>query len=311
MSKIKDLKEKERLTVRLMVKGCTKGITSKGSPYLNLSLQDDTGTIEGKFWDVKPEEEAQIKIGHVQEIVCEVLEYNHSLQLRVTKIEDIPQEGLDLSQYVLSSTISEAESSARIEGYLKSFTNENYRILVTGMLQKAGERFYQYPAASKIHHGYLGGLAEHTLGMAAVAEDICGLYPQLDRDLLIAGVLTHDIGKVAELGGVIQSEYTEEGKLTGHISIGHAWLVEVADAAGLGSSEEAILLRHLVLSHHGKLEYGSPMMPEVPEAEVLSLIDNLDARLNTLKSALDGVKPGQWTQRIFALENRQFYKPKH
>jgi 3'-5' exoribonuclease len=173
-----------------------------------------------------------------------------------------------------------------------------------------GEKFFQYPAASKIHHGYMGGLAEHTLGMAAVAEDICSLYPQLNRDLLIAGVLVHDLGKTAELGGLIQSEYSEEGKLCGHISIGHAWLVEVADEKGLATAEETLLLRHMILSHHGKLEYGSPMTPEIPEAEVLSLIDNLDARLNTLKTALEGVKPGQWTSRIFALENRQFYKPR-
>ncbi len=178
------------------------------------------------------------------------------------------------------------------------------------MLDKVNEKFYKYPAASKIHHGYMGGLAEHTLGMAAVAEDIASLYPQLDRDLLIAGVLIHDLGKTAELGGLIQSEYSEEGKLTGHISIGHAWLVEVADEKGLADTEEALLLRHMVLSHHGKLEYGSPITPEIPEAEVLSLIDNLDARLNTLKNALAGIKPGQWTQRIFALENRQFYKPR-
>jgi 3'-5' exoribonuclease len=217
---------------------------------------------------------------------------------------------VDLSEYVMSSRMSREEQKQKINGYICSISNANLKTLVQGMYDKVGKKFYDYPAASRIHHNYLGGLAEHTLGMAALADDVAGLYPFLNRDLLISGVLVHDLGKTAELGGVISSEYTEEGRLTGHISIGHGWLMEVAEQKGLEHTEEALLLRHMILSHHGKQEFGSPVLPEVPEAEALSLIDNMDARMNTLNQTLSTVKPGQWSQRLFALENRQFYRSK-
>lgn len=310
MTKIKDLREKDRMTLPLLIKSCVKGVTSKGSPYLNLQLQDNTGLIDGKLWDAGAKDLEETKAGHVEEVSFEVLEYNHSLQLRVNYIRDLDQDSVDLSQYVMSSALTQEDLKNRFNGYLNSLTNENYRKLVAAMLKRCEKRFFQYPAASRIHHNYMGGLAEHTLGMAALAEDVAGLYPNLDRDLLIAGVLVHDMGKTAELGGLISSEYTEEGKLIGHISIGHAWLLEEADRLGIADSEEAILLRHMVLAHHGKHEFGSPVLPEIPEAEALFLIDNMDARMNTLRQTLKNVRPGTWSQKVFALDNRQFYKPK-
>lgn len=167
-----------------------------------------------------------------------------------------------------------------------------------------------YPAASRIHHNWLGGLSEHSLSMAQMADEVCKHYPQLNRDLLIAGILIHDVGKTEEMSGPLATEYTLAGKLEGHISIANGWLSEVANEKGLADSEEAVLLHHMILSHHGQYEYGSPVLPQIQEAEVLYLLDNLDARMNTLKQALDQTKPGEWTSKLFALENRQFYKPK-
>lgn len=308
MPNVKDFKEHDKICQNLLIKSSVKGVTTKGSPYLILQLQDASGTIEGRFWDATGEKAAGVVAGHVEQIIGEVLEYNHNLQMRVSEVVDIDQSSVDFSAFIRSSRMSTQEQKEQIAGYLSSFSNANLRTLVSGMLNKVGDAFYEYPAASKIHHSYRGGLAEHTLGMAKLAEEVAGLYPQLNRDLLLAGVLVHDLGKTAELGGLVSSEYTEEGKLIGHISIGHGWLMEVAQQAGLEKSEEAILLRHMILSHHGKMEYGSPVMPEIPEAEALFLIDNMDARMNTLKQVLDGVKSGSWSQRIFALDNRQFYK---
>ncbi len=310
MTKIKELKEKDRVTLDLLVKSCTKGTTNKGASYLNLVLQDDTGNIDGKFWDAKADDLENVKAGRVQRVSFEVLEYNRNLQLRVFKVEDLDQTDIDYSQYVMTSGISQDEIKEKVQTLVVSIKNENIRILMEGMLEKVGKKFYQYPAASRIHHNYMGGLAEHSLGMAELAEKVCSLYPLLNRDLLIAGVLLHDMGKTAELGGLISAEYTEEGKLIGHISICQGWLMEVASSKGLENTEEAILLRHLILSHHGKMEFGSPVLPAIPEAEALFLIDNMDARMNTLRQQLDGVKPGMWTQKIFSLDNRQFYKTK-
>ncbi len=311
MTKIKDFHEKDRLVQNLMIKTCTKGSTPKGAPYLSMVLQDNTGTVEAKLWDARPEDEANAVPGTVCRFSFEVQQYNHAPQLRINQLTPVDQSTLDLSEYILTSSIDEASAKKQMRKWLDSIQNPVYRQLVSGMFARVGEAFFQYPAASRIHHGYLGGLAEHTLGMASLAQDVAELYPQLDRDLLISGVLIHDMGKIAELGGLISGEYSTEGKLTGHISICHGWLMEVAQDKGLADREETLLLRHMVLSHHGHLEFGSPVLPEIPEAEALSLIDNMDARMNTLRSALDAIEPGTWTQRLFALENRQFYKAKN
>ncbi len=310
MTKINEMKEKNRYEQPLLIKGCTKGVSKNGSPYLNLQLQDDTGTIDAKLWDAKESDEEQIIVGHVAMISCEALEYNKNIQLRVNHVKDMDQSQVALEDYVISSSIPRAVSEQQIRFLLDSFKNENLKKLTAGMLKKVGNRFYEYPAAARIHHNFLGGLAEHTLGMVKAAEEICKLYPQLNRDLLVAGAIVHDLGKTSELSGPFTTEYTEAGKLIGHISIGQGWMAEVAADLGLTDSEEAILLRHMILSHHGQYDYGSPVLPEIQEAEVLYLLDNLDARMNTLRQSLQSVKAGEWTQKIFALENRMFYKPK-
>lgn len=308
---ISDFQEKESLELPLLIKSITKGITQKGAPYASVILQDKTGTIDGKIWDIKPEQEAAITIGQVEKISCEVLKYNNSLQLRIHKIEPMNQNEIDLSEYVIASKVSKDDLKEAITSTIASIQNKNYQALINGLYEMAGEAFYEYPAASKNHHSFLGGLATHVVGMVKLANALCELYPQLNRDLLVSGVLAHDLGKMIELSGPITTEYTLEGKLTGHISILHGRLMQIADELNIGESEEAILLRHCVLSHHGQLEYGSPVVPLVQEAEVLSFIDNLDARLNTLESALESITPGEFTQRIFAMENRAFYKPKN
>ena len=308
MAKIKEFKEKERYTMNLLVKSVVKGVTQKGSPYLNLVLQDNTGTIDGKLWDASEADMANARPGHVEKLSFEVLDYNNALQLRVNRITDLDQDLVDLSEYVMTSPVEIEELKARINGYINSITNPTLKALVSGMHEKTGKKFYDYPAASRIHHNYLGGLAEHTLGMADIAETIAGQYPVINRDLLIAGVLVHDVGKTVELGGLVSNEYTLEGKLTGHISIAHGWLMETAEKLGLQEKEETLLLRHMILSHHGRQEFGSPVLPALPEAEALFLIDNIDAKMNTLKQALATVKPGQWTPRMFSLDNRAFYK---
>ena len=308
MTKIREFKEKQRYTMNLLVKNVVKGVTQKGAPYLSLVLQDNSGTIDGKLWDASAEDMEAAKPGHVEQLSFEVLDYNNALQLRVHSIQDLDQEPIDLSEYVMASPVAVSELKTRINGYISSITNPVLQKLVKGMYEKVGRTFFDYPAASRIHHNYLGGLAEHTLGMANLAEYIAGAYPFLNRDLLIAGVLIHDMGKTAELGGLVSNEYTLEGKLIGHISIGHGWLMETAESLGLAHETETMLLRHMILSHHGKHEFGSPVLPEIPEAEALYLIDNIDSRMVSLRSALETVKPGQWSQKMFAFDNRQFYK---
>ncbi|MDY5252230.1 MAG: HD domain-containing protein [Erysipelotrichaceae bacterium] len=308
---INDFKSKESVKMPLLVKSVLNGVTQKGAKYLSLVFQDKSGSIDGKFWDVSEAQASIIKAGHVYEVIGEVLEYNKSLQLRVNHLNEIDESKIDLNDFVMVSNVPQDVLHNKIDQALASLQNPNYHLLVKTIYEEIGSAFYQYPAAAKIHHSFLGGLATHVTGMIDVADALCKLYPSINRDLLVSGIMMHDIGKMVELSGPIMTEYTLEGKLLGHISIMQAKIMEVAKRLQLEKSEEAILLRHMVLSHHGHYEYGSPVLPMVKEAEILYLIDNLDARINTLDSALEQIKPGEFTSKLFALENRQFYKPKH
>ncbi len=309
MTKISEMKQQERYNIPLLIKDVKNGTTAKGAPYLTITVADNSGMIDGKFWDVKPTDLEQIHVGHVAEISFEVLDYKNILQLRINHVEDLDQNNVDLSQYVAQSNSSQADREAKVRAFVSRMQNETLRTLTIAMLEKVEERYYTYPAASKIHHNFLGGLSEHSLSMAEMCDQIADHYPQLNRDLLIAGALVHDVGKTIEMSGPVTTEYTLEGKLEGHISIANGILTEVADGLGLEGKEETTLLHHMILSHHGHYEFGSPVLPMLQEAEVLCLVDNLDARMNTLAQALGNTKEGEWTSKLFALENRQFYKP--
>lgn len=310
MVKINEFEEHMKLQQPLLVKDVKNGTTSKGSPYLSLTLQDKTGTIDGKFWDVKENEQALIQAGKILKFSFEVLLYKDKLQLRMNHVEEISEDEYNLEDFVISSDHSEVERRSLTQSLINSIQNDVYRKLVIGMLSYVGDKFFTFPAASKIHHGWKGGLSDHSLSMATLADELCKHYPQLDRDLLVSAALIHDVGKTAELSGPVTTEYTLEGKLEGHISLANAWLSEVSEKLGVQDREETVLMHHMILSHHGKMEYGSPVAPMIIEAEALYLIDNMDARLTSLKMALDAIKPGTWTSRMFQFENRQFYKHK-
>ncbi len=311
MSKlIENFVSKDSINQPLLIKGVLKGATDKGAPYLTITLQDKSGSIHAKLWNVNSSEEEIAKVGKVVLITGDVIEYNNALQLRIRSISPLNQESVSMDDFVMTADISKEALKKKINTAISSINNINYRNMVIKIYEKVGDDFYDYPAAARIHHSFLGGLAVHITDMVKLGNVICELYPQLNSDLLIAGILTHDIGKMIEFSGPITTEYTLEGKLTGHISIMHGKLMEVSKELNIEDSEEAILLRHMVLSHHGQYEYGSPVLPQLQEAEVLYIIDNLDARLNTLETALKQTKPGFFTPRIFSLENRSFYKPK-
>ncbi len=311
MKKIKDFQEKDKLQQPMLIKNMIKGVTQKGSPYASVTLQDSTGTIEGKMWDLNPTQEALIKVGSVQDVSFEILRYNNVLQAKVHQIALIDESAVELDQFLITSSLSEEELRNEIDTVIKSIKNDCYRTILEELFKEFGNRFYQYPAATKNHHSFLRGLATHVLGMIKLAEQMCILYPQLSRDLLLSGVIVHDLGKTVELSSAFSPEYTLEGKLTGHISIMHGKVMEIAKRCNFEDSEEAVLLRHCILSHHGQYEYGSPVLPQLQEAEVLSFIDNIDARLNTLETALGSVEEGTFTPRIYAMEQRSFYKPKN
>lgn len=308
--KVIDYKEGEHLNEKLLITAITKGATNSGSPYLTLNLQDDSKSIEAKMWDVKAEIEKELEVGKVYQFEFDVILYRSALQLKIVKVLPVIQSEINKEEFIFKSPIAKDDMRQEIHDIVNRIHNTNIAAIVVGMLNYFGDKFYEYPAASKIHHSFMGGLATHTLGMLKVGLALSEIYPDIDKDYLVAGILLHDLGKIEELSSPIVTEYTTEGKLLGHISICSAVLYEVGKELKLEDSQELLILRHMVLAHHGQLEYGSPIRPMTLEAELLYLIDNIDSRINTILKALEPLKVGEFTPKIFALENRTFYKHK-
>ena len=189
-------------------------------------------------------------------------------------------------------------------------TNPYLRRIVHNILKKYQEAFFEFPAAKRHHHAFVGGLSFHTVSMLRLAKAIATQYTQINRSLLYSGVILHDIGKTMELTGAIGTEYTLKGNLLGHIVIMDEEITKACEELDIDENQEdVLLLKHLVLAHHGKLEYGSPVRPQLLEAEVLHHIDLLDATITMMSNALDKTEPGAFSERVFGLDNRSFYKP--
>lgn len=305
---VKDYCEGERVQTNLLISNIVKGTTNSGAPYLSLTLQDSSKAIEAKLWDVKPELASQIEVGKVYDFDIEIIKYKNNLQAKVLKVMPIAQNSINIDDFLFKSPISKDELRNTIQDGINQIKNENIARIVSSMLNFYSSDVYDYPAASKIHHNFIGGLATHTAGMLKIGLALCELYPNLNKDYLIAGIILHDLGKIEELTSPAVTEYSNKGKLLGHISIMDARLAQIGQELKLDDSEELLILRHMVLSHHGEYEYGSPVRPETLEAEVLSQIDNIDAKINIISKALEEVKPGEFTQKLFAMDNRVFYK---
>lgn len=299
----------EQIDLFLLVKNATKGIASNGKPFLTLIFQDKSGDIEAKLWDVSDGDEKNYSPQTIVKVTGDILNYRGRNQLRIRQIRSAsPTDSVKLADFLETAPLSTEEMMGKITQYIFEMKNPNIQRITRHLIKKHQKAFLEFPAATKNHHEFVSGLAYHVVSMLDLAKVIAGLYPSLDKDLLYAGVILHDLGKVIELSGPISTVYTIEGNLLGHITIMVNEIGKAADELSI-NGEEVLILQHLVLSHHGKAEWGSPKPPLIKEAEILHYIDNLDAKMNMLDRALDRVKPGEFTERVFALDNRSFYKP--
>ncbi|MGX6442352.1 3'-5' exoribonuclease YhaM [Neobacillus sp. K501] len=293
----------------LMIKNVTRGIASNGKPFLTLILQDQSGEIEAKLWDANEEDEKNYAAQKIVKILGDIQNYRGKSQLKIRQIRRTgPSDTVKIEDFIETAPISKDEINGKLTQYIFDMKNPKIQRITRHLLKKHQQAFIEFPAATKNHHEFVSGLGYHVVSMLDLAKAISTLYPSLDRDLLYAGVILHDMGKVVELSGPISTTYTVEGNLLGHITIMVNEIGQAADELGI-TGEEVVILQHLVLSHHGKAEWGSPKPPMIKEAEILHYIDNLDAKMNMLDRALERVKPGEFSERIFALENRSFYKP--
>lgn len=306
---IKNLKAQERITLPFLIVNSVKGVTNTGTPYLNITLQDSSGQIEGRKWELIENDSNIFEVGNFVEVNADVISYRNSLQLKILKGEKLDPNKLDVTLFVASSPVPRELLQRKLFNYIEQIKNADIKKIVDTLVKENLPGLLIYPAASRNHHEYASGLLHHTVSMLDASDAIVKVYQTLNSDLLIAGVILHDMGKLDELSGPIIPKYTVEGRLIGHISIMQAKVRETAKKLKI-DEEISMVLQHMILSHHGEYEFGSPVLPLIKEAEVLGIIDNLDARINMIDKAINLINEGEFTPRIFSLEERTFYKPK-
>lgn len=304
---IKDLKDGMSVSDVFLVKDFTKRVTSAGLNYLTITLQDSSGVIDAKKREIAANDLDIIKIGSVIKIHGEVLDYKNKLQIKVLKVEKVDSDDESLKNLLIESPVPKEVLIQKFRNIYSSVKNPDCRAILDEIFKKYYDKFLDYPAAVKNHHEFYHGLIYHTVSMCEIADFIASHYENVNRDLLISGCILHDIGKVVELSGPVATKYTDEGNLLGHLTIGMSIVREAAEKLNI-KSEVPMLLEHMILSHHGKLEFGAAVLPSTKEALLLSMIDDMDAKMMMLEKAYENVKEGEYTERLFALDNRAFYK---
>ena len=305
---IMDFNDHEHIEGQFLVGSVSKGVNASNSPYISIELRDASGSISAKKWDSTLEDEQIFIAGNVVEIEGETNRYKDALQLKILNAYLVDADNIDVEKFVKAPPVSKEELIARFNKYVSSIKDEDCQKILQYMINKFKDKIFVYPAAVSIHHEYSSGLLMHSITMADIASSLCPVY-EADYDLMITGCLLHDLGKIIELEGPAVYKYSTEGKLLGHISIMCAEIRIAAKELGL-TSEVPLLLEHMILSHHGQQEFGSPVMPLTKEALLLSLIDNLDSKMVVVNKALSDVEPGGFSNKVFALDNRTFYKKK-
>ena len=308
MKMISEFTDHDHIEGQFLLGSVSKGVNATGGSYFSVELRDASGQITAKKWDATLDDEQIYVTGNVISVIGETNKYRDALQLKILSASVVPLEEIDVDRFVKAPPISKEELINKFNNYVKSIKNEDCQKLLKYMINKFDDKLYNYPAAVSIHHEYSSGLLVHSLTMADIAAMLCPIY-DADYDLVITGCLLHDMGKIIELEGPIVYKYSLEGKLLGHISIMCAEIRKAAEELKI-TSEVPVLLEHMVLSHHGQQEFGSPVMPLTKEALLLSLIDNLDSKMVVVGKATEDLEPGSWSTKVFPLDNRSFYKPK-
>ena len=301
-----------------LVLGKQQRMTKQNKPYLNLILGDKTGQLEGRVWDLTdPRIEKNFDRGDTVKIRGSVSRFDDRCQIKVEQLRKASAGEAEKADLLPCTTHDVAVLWDRLDATVESIANPDLKRLLRTLLADPAiaQSYREAPAARQLHHAWLGGLLEHVVSLLGLAERVAAQYPLLDRDLLVTGVILHDIGKIRELSWEVGFDYTVEGVLLGHIQMG-VDLVEKTIAALPGFPERLrTIVLHMILSHHGKLEFGSPKLPMIPEALVLNFVDDLDAKMQAVqsefeKSAREGKAADEMTGKVWALDNRQLLNTK-
>lgn len=292
--------------------------TKTNKPYLNLMLGDKTGQLEARVWDPgDPRIAKDFDKGQVVKVRGAVSRFDDRMQMKIEQLRLAQPDEVEKSDLLPATSYDVDDLWLQLANFVEGMSNPDLKLLLTTILAdpSVATAYREAPAARQLHHAWLGGLLEHVVSLLKLADRVAAHYPLLDRDLLLTGVVLHDIGKIRELSWGIGFDYTIEGVLLGHIQMG-VDLVEkvIASLPGFPDRLRTLVL-HLILSHHGKLEFGSPKLPMIPEALVLNFVDDLDAKMQAVMSEFDkslreGKGPDELTGKVWSLDNRQLLNTK-
>lgn len=289
MRYIEDFNEGDRIVAHYLCKRKDTLKTRAGKSYLSLVLQDKTGTIEGKVWELNHdiqnfEENDYIKIDSV------IISYRDELQMRISKIRKSEVGEYEPKNYIPTIDKDIDSLYEGLENIIDSIINPYLKELLENIFYKnetISTNIKTHSAARQMHHSVMGGLLEHTVSVAHICDFLSGRYKFVNRDLLITGALLHDIGKIYELSGFPENDYTDDGQLLGHLVIGSELVEKEAGNIEGFPHQLKSLVKHLILSHHGFLEYGSPKLPQTIEAYILHSADDLDAKVKMYEEMLE------------------------
>ena len=298
MRYIETLREGERVNEVFLCKHKQSAVTKNGKPYESLMLQDKTGLLDAKIWDPGSQGIDDFDSLDYINVVGDLTSFQGALQLNVKRVRKVQPGEYDPKDYLPVSDRDIDEMYEELTGYIAKMKNPHLKQLVSSFFLEDADfekRFKFHSAAKSVHHGFVGGLLEHTLSVTRFCDFMVKSYPILNRDLLITAAILHDIGKTKELSLFPQNDYTNDGQLLGHIMIGAEMVHDAAQKIDGFPQELENQLKHCILAHHGELEYGSPKKPAMVEAVALNLADNADAKMETLTELFDAAPAGnEW-----------------
>lgn len=297
MRYINTLVEGETIRNIYLCKGKRSAETRNGKPYDNLILQDKTGTLDGKVWDPNSNGIADYDEMDFIEVFGDVISYNNNLQLNIRQIRKAYEDEYVAADYMPTTEKSTDSMFEELIGYVKKIDNDYLRQAVEYYFvndEAFIKTFVGHSAAKTVHHGFAGGLLEHTLSVVKMCEYMVGAYPILNKDLLYAAAICHDIGKTKELSPFPTNDYTDDGQLLGHIVIGVEMISDAVRSIPGFPEQLASELKHCIVAHHGELEYGSPKKPALAEALALNFADATDAKMQTLTELFKDKKNNDW-----------------
>lgn len=308
---IKDVADGQKIDGQFLVSSLNRAETRAGKPYLTLKVMDRTGELTARIWDNADRWQTECEPGQVVQVQGQVQSYKGNLQLIINGVQGLGAGDIDMAAFVPAAARPVAEMAAELRELAGSVTDENLRRLLACFLDDDdfSARFYQAPAAKNMHHAYLGGLLEHTLAVMRLAAMVAEIYPSIDRSLLLAGAMLHDIGKIEEFSYQTPPfDYSDRGRLVGHMVIGVEMVQQkIAEIEGF-SVDLSDRLKHLVLSHHGRHEFGAPTLPMIHEAFVLNFLDDMDSKINYVEklSSNLGEDGYQWSEYQRTMERFLF-----